>query len=115
MLIGEALKEVRQGKKLSQGDIEKRPGLIQGKFILRTILERHIPREWIERPKMGFGVPIGSWLRGPLRDSAESLLSESALRRDAILAPNPIRALWDDHLSGRNDWSDRLWTGSGQC
>jgi asparagine synthase (glutamine-hydrolysing) len=82
----------------------------QGKFILRTILERHIPRELIERPKMGFGVPIGSWLRGPLRDWAESLLSESALRCNAILAPSPIRALWNDHLSGRNDWSDRLWT-----
>jgi asparagine synthase (glutamine-hydrolysing) len=82
----------------------------QGKFILRTILERHIPRELIERPQMGFGVPIGSWLRGPLRDWAESLLSESALRCNAILAPSPIRALWNDHLSGRNDWSDRLWT-----
>jgi asparagine synthase (glutamine-hydrolysing) len=82
----------------------------QGKFILRKILNRYVPSDLIERPKMGFGVPIGKWLRGPLRDWAEALLSESALRQDDILNPQPIRALWRDHLSEKCDWGDRLWT-----
>ena len=82
----------------------------QGKFILRRILDRHVPRNLVERPKMGFGVPIGKWLRGPLRDWAETLLSEREMRQDGFLNPKPIRALWSAHLTGRFDWSDRLWT-----
>jgi asparagine synthase (glutamine-hydrolysing) len=82
----------------------------QGKFILRRILDRHVPRNLVERPKMGFGVPIGKWLRGPLREWAETLLSERELRQDGFLNPKPIRALWAAHLTGRFDWSDRLWT-----
>jgi asparagine synthase (glutamine-hydrolysing) len=82
----------------------------QGKFILRKILDRYVPIELINRPKMGFGVPIGQWLRGPLRDWAETLLSVSALRQDDVLDPKPIRTLWSDHLSEKCDWGDRLWT-----
>lgn len=81
----------------------------QGKWALRQILYRHVPRELIERPKTGFGIPVGEWLRGPLRGWAEDLLSEEALRRDGLINPAPVRQAWAEHLSGRRDWTNRLW------
>lgn len=74
----------------------------QGKWLLRQLLYRHVPRELVERPKQGFGVPIEHWLRGPLRDWAEDLLSPAALAADSMLDPVPIRAMWQRHLSGKN-------------
>lgn len=74
----------------------------QGKWLLRQLLYRHVPRELVERPKQGFGVPIEHWLRGPLREWAEDLLSPAALAADGLLDPVPIRAMWERHLSGRN-------------
>jgi asparagine synthase (glutamine-hydrolysing) len=81
----------------------------QGKWILRQILDKHVPRELIERPKMGFGIPIGNWLRGPLRDWAEDLLDESRLRKEGFLNPIPIRLKWIEHLSGMRNWEYQLW------
>ena len=80
-----------------------------GKRILRDVLARYVPRELFERPKMGFAVPIDSWLRGPLRDWAESLLDAARLRREGYFHPEPIRRRWAEHLSGRANWQNHLW------
>jgi asparagine synthase (glutamine-hydrolysing) len=79
------------------------------KWIVRRVLEKYVPRELFERPKMGFGVPIDSWLRGPLRDWAEDLLSESRLRSEGFFDSNPIRQLWLDHQARRTEAQYPLW------
>jgi asparagine synthase (glutamine-hydrolysing) len=81
----------------------------ESKWILKQVLDKYIPRELMERPKMGFGVPIDSWLRGPLRDWAESLLDESRLKQEGFFHAEPIRKKWNEHLSGNRNWQHHLW------
>jgi asparagine synthase (glutamine-hydrolysing) len=79
------------------------------KWPLRQILSHYVPLELIDRPKMGFGVPLGVWLRGPLREWAESLLDEKRIRQEGIFRPEPIRAAWLHHLSGKQNLQHKLW------
>ena len=81
----------------------------QGKWILRELLHKYVPAALIERPKMGFGVPIDFWLRGPLRDWAEALLDETRFRQEGIFNPGPIRQKWHEHLTGWRNWQHSLW------
>jgi asparagine synthase (glutamine-hydrolysing) len=82
----------------------------KGKWVLRQVLSKYVPDELIERPKAGFGIPVGQWLRGPLREWAEELLSPKRIQRDGLNNSSNIQETWVQHLSGRYDWSERLWS-----
>jgi len=82
----------------------------KGKRLLHRLLSRYVPAKLIERPKMGFGVPLDQWLRGPLRPWAEDLLSTESLKRWSLLKPAPIQAAWREHLAGKRDHQYRLWS-----
>jgi asparagine synthase (glutamine-hydrolysing) len=88
-------------------DVALRDG--QSKWILRQVLYRHVPRGLIERPKMGFGVPVGEWIRGPLRSWAEELLAPERLRHEGFLDATAVDTLWQQHLGRRHDHTYRLW------
>ncbi len=79
------------------------------KWLLRRVLDRYLPRHLVDRPKMGFGVPVGAWLRGPLRDWAEALLEPTRINGEGFLDGAMVARHWQEHLSGRRNWSTRLW------
>lgn len=81
----------------------------KGKWLLRQVLDRYVPSHLIERAKMGFGAPVGTWIRGPLRDWAASLLDERKLQEQGFLEPASITKTWRDHLAGKGDWQHYLW------
>jgi asparagine synthase (glutamine-hydrolysing) len=82
----------------------------QGKWLLRRVLDRYVPKVLIDRPKMGFGVPIDAWLRGPLRDWAETLLAPPRLKSVGLVRSAPVRQAWQEHLVGTRNWQCPLWT-----
>ena len=81
----------------------------EGKWALRQVLYKYVPRDLIERPKTGFGIPVGQWIRGPLRPWAESLLDEKRLAAEGYFHPAPIRQRWAEHVSGHRDHTPGLW------
>lgn len=86
-----------------------RIGRSAGKLLLREILRELVPDAIIDRPKQGFGIPVGLWLKGPLRPWAESLLDERRLRQEGFLSPGPIRRKWAEHLAGTHDRQSEIW------
>ena len=81
-----------------------------GKSVLRDILYKHVPKDLIERPKAGFGIPLAEWLRGPLRPWVEELINSERLVREGYLQPDLVHQVWREHLSGKRDWSFRIWS-----
>ncbi len=79
------------------------------KWVLRQVLYKHVPKTMIERPKMGFGVPLASWLRGPLKDWGENLLSAKRLDEEGFFDSKIVRSKWKEHLSGQRNWENQLW------
>jgi asparagine synthase (glutamine-hydrolysing) len=81
-----------------------------GKYILKQLLQRYVPLEYIERPKKGFALPVTEWIRGPLRDWAEELLNEQRIRNQGFFSPKVIQHIWRQHLSGWQDHDTLIWS-----
>ncbi|MBL4601818.1 MAG: asparagine synthase (glutamine-hydrolyzing) [Emcibacteraceae bacterium] len=79
------------------------------KWCLKEVLYKHVPKSIMERPKMGFGVPIDEWLRGPLKEWAEKLIDESRLKKEGFFEPKIIQKVWQEHQSGKRNWQHKIW------
>ncbi len=79
------------------------------KWVLREVLYKYVPKSLIERPKMGFGIPLDSWLRGDLKSWADDLLNENRLIKEGYFNPAPVRQKWEEHISGKRNWANHLW------
>ncbi len=88
-------------------DMKLRNG--EGKWLLKRVLERHVPASMTDRPKKGFGIPVGQWIRGPLREWAEELLGERRLAEEGFLSPHRVREQWSRHLRGGTSEGDAIW------
>ena len=88
-------------------DLKIRDGV--GKWPLRQVLYKHVPKDLIERPKQGFGMPLGDWLRGPLHEWASDLLNKENLTNSGYINPEPVMKLWDEHSKGERNWQYQLW------
>jgi asparagine synthase (glutamine-hydrolysing) len=82
----------------------------KGKSILRNILYKHVPKQLIERPKAGFSIPLGEWLKGPLKEWAEVLLESSRIEKEGYLNSNYVNQLWVEHLTGKRDGTFKIWS-----
>lgn len=81
----------------------------RGKLALRNVLYRYVPQQLIERPKAGFGIPLGQWLRGPLRGWAENMLDPAMIRAQGLIDADKVALLWAEHVSGKYDRGSYLW------
>ena len=82
----------------------------KGKWALREILYKYVPKDMIERPKTGFSIPIGDWLRGPLKEWAEDLLDNDKIESQGFLKPENVSSIWKLHKSGKYDYTSRIWS-----
>jgi hypothetical protein len=82
--------------------------LMESKFI-KEILKKYIPEHLINRPKMGFGIPLEAWLRGPLKEWADDLLNEKVIKESGMLNPKVVKQKWEEHISGKRNWHYQLW------
>ena len=89
--------------------LEWKLGARTGKLLLREVLNHFVPTAIVERPKQGFGIPVGQWLKGPLREWTEALLNERRLREEGFLSPGSIRRKWAEHLAGTHDRQNEIW------
>ena len=88
-------------------ELKRRNGI--SKWALRQVLYKYVPPELIDRPKMGFEVPIGLWLRGPLKDWAGDLLAHDRIAQDGWFDPALVQRIWKEHINGQANWGMQLW------